>query len=178
MVSFGNKVVRKCSQVVRIGLTMYFGEAQTVLDDKGRITVSRRYRETMSVLGHAIWYMTRGFDGSIFLFPREEWQKIRTQAGRYSSMDAQAIDFRRMFFGSVAEVQPDRQGRMSVPQHLREHAGLDKEAVLIGVDDHLELWSRDAWRGYQEANEEKFKEMASGLFSADAGHSSEDSGES
>ena len=95
MVCFGNKVVRKCDQVVEMGLAMYFGEAQTVLDDKGRITVSRRYRETMKVMGHVIWYMTRGFDGSIFLFPREEWQKIRKQAGRYSSMDARAIDFRR-----------------------------------------------------------------------------------
>ena len=153
---------------------MYFGESQTVLDDKGRITVSRRFRETMSVLGHALWYMTRGFDGSLFIFPKEEWDKIRQQAGQRSSMDVKAIQFRRMFFGSVAEVQPDRQGRLSVPAHLREHAGLDKEAVLIGVDDHLELWSKDRWRDYQAAQEDEYKSMANELFMPEAPHAGAD----
>ena len=143
---------------------MYFGEAQTAVDDKGRITVSRRFRETMNVLGHALWYMTRGYDGSIFLFPRQEWEQIRAEARTRSTMDAKAIDFRRMFFGSVAEVQPDGQGRMLVPQHLREYAGLEKEAVLIGVDDHLELWSKDAWRAYQDGNQASYKNMAAELF--------------
>ena len=147
---------------------MYFGEAQTSVDDKGRVMVSRRFRETMDVLGHVLWYMTRGYDGSVFIFPKEEWDKIRLQAGAYSSMDARAIDFRRMFFGSVAEVRPDRQGRMLVPPHLREHAGLDKEAVLIGCDDHLELWSRDGWRQYQGGMEAAYKKMGSELFNADA----------
>ena len=145
---------------------MYFGEAQTSVDEKGRITVSRRFRETMDVLGHVLWYMTRGYDGSVFIFPKEEWDKIRVQAASHSSMDAQAIDFRRMFFGSVADAQPDKQGRMLVPQHLREHAGLEKEAVLIGCDDHLELWSRDGWRQYQGGMEAAYKEMGSELFSA------------
>lgn len=143
---------------------MYFGESQTILDDKGRITVPRRLRETMKVLGHTLWYMTRGFDSSIFLFPRQEWDKIQSQASRFSSMDGRAIDFRRMLFGSVAEFQLDRQGRIPVPQHLREHAGLDKEAALIGVDDHLELWSREAWKNFQQRNEDQFKQMASDLF--------------
>jgi MraZ protein len=143
---------------------MYYGESQTVLDDKGRITVSRKFRETMSVLGHVLWYMTRGYDGSIFIFPKEEWDKIRNQASTHSTMDAQAIDFRRMFFGSVAEVQPDRQGRLSVPTHLRQFAGLDKEAALIGVGDHLELWSKNRWSAYQESKEQDYKSMASELF--------------
>src|SRR5690606_9613358 len=115
------------------GNGMYYGESQTVLDDKSRITVPRRVRETMEYEGHLQWFMTRGFDEAIFMFPRPEWDKIREQAKRFASMDAQALDFRRMFFGSVAEARPDRQGRMPVPQHLREHAGLDREAVLIGV---------------------------------------------
>jgi MraZ protein len=143
---------------------MYYGEQQTVLDDKGRITVSRKFRETMSVLGHVLWYMTRGYDGAIFVFPKEEWDKIREQASSHSTMDAQAIDFRRMFFGSVAEVQPDRQGRLMVPSHLREYAGLGKEAALIGVGDHLELWSKDRWRAYQDSKEQEYKSMASELF--------------
>jgi len=143
---------------------VYYGESQTVLDDKGRITVPRRIRETMDVLGHAIWYMTRGFDGSIFMFSREEWMKIQAQLNRHSLMNPKALDFRRLFLGSVAEARPDRQGRMAIPPHLREYAGLDREAVLLGVGDHLELWSRDAWRAFQQRNESEFKEMATQLF--------------
>lgn len=146
---------------------MYFGESVSKLDDKGRVTVPRRIRETMEVHGHAIWYMTRGFDRCVFLFPSDEWNKIRAQAGRYSSMDAKVLDFRRLFFSSVAEARPDAQGRLAVAPHLREHAGLDgddREAVLIGVDDHLELWNRENWRSFVERSEETYKEMAAPVF--------------
>lgn len=146
---------------------MYFGEGQTVLDDKGRITVASQFRKTMDVMGHAVWYMTRGFDGSVFLFPKDQWDRIRSQASGYSSMDSRAVDFRRLFFGSVAEVKPDNQGRVPVPQHLRDHAGItntNRDAVLVGCDDHLELWSRDGWKQYQERMEGKYKEMGRELF--------------
>ncbi|MBN2309990.1 MAG: division/cell wall cluster transcriptional repressor MraZ [Candidatus Hydrogenedentes bacterium] len=147
---------------------MYFGEALTKLDDKGRITVPRRVRETMDVNGHAVWYMTRGFDHCIFVFHRDSWNGICAHANRYSSMNAEALDFRRLFIGSVAEVKPDGQGRMAVPPHLREHAGLDKDAVLIGVDDHLELWNPETWRAFRESKEAGYKEMAAPLFAQES----------
>lgn len=143
---------------------MYFGESQTVLDDKGRITLPRRLRDKMDAYGHVIWYMTRGFDKSVFVFPKEEWDRIRAQAAQHSSMDASAIDFRRLFYGGMTEVRPDRQGRIPIPSHLREHAGLTKEVVLIGVEDHLELWSREGWRAFQEGKEAEFKDVASRVF--------------
>ena len=143
---------------------MYSGEAITALDDKNRITVPRKYRDVMDGLGHSQFFMTRGFDKSIFLFPRQQWDIIRGQAARYSSMDAHAIDFRRMFFGSVEEVQLDKQGRVPVPPHLREHAEIDKDIVFVGVDDHLELWSRENWRAFQERQENAFKQTAAALF--------------
>ncbi|GMV99538.1 MAG: transcriptional regulator MraZ [Candidatus Hydrogenedentota bacterium] len=144
---------------------MYFGEAITKIDDKGRITVPRKIRETMETLGHAIWYMARGYDHCIFLFHRDEFNKIRQFVGRHSSMDADTVDFRRMFFSSVAEVRPDNQGRIPLAPHLRDYAGLDSEAVLIGVDDHLELWSTARWKEFQERNREGYKEQASPIFS-------------
>lgn len=143
---------------------MYFGEAQTVLDDKGRVTMASQFRKVADVMSHVVWFMTRGFDGSLFLFPKDRWDVIRGEASRYSSMDSRAVDFRRMFFGSVAEVRPDGQGRIPVPQHLREHAGIEKEAVLVGCEDHLELWSRDGWKKYQKSMEAKYKEMGRELF--------------
>jgi len=152
-------------QGVSEAVLVYFGEALTKLDDKGRITVPRRVRETMNAHGHAVWYMTRGFDGCIFLFNRDEWNEIRATAGRHGPMNARSLDFRRMFFGSVSEVKPDGQGRMPVASYLREHADLDRDAVLVGVDDHLELWNKDAWQEFLRSREDGYKEMANALFS-------------
>jgi len=143
---------------------VYFGESTTRIDEKGRITVPVRIRETMNVEGHAIWYMTRGFDRCVFLFHRDEWMRIRKAAKKSGSINARALDFRRLLFGGVAEVRPDQQGRMAVAPHLREHANIDKEAVLVGVDDHLELWNKDAWNAFLTNNEEEFKGMAGAIF--------------
>ncbi len=145
---------------------MYFGESISKLDDKGRITVPRRIRETMDVLGHAVWYMTRGYDHSIFLFHRDEWNDLRKQMGRFSPMDTHTLDLRRYFYSGVAEVRPDPQGRIPVPQHLRDHARIDKEAVLIGVGEHLELWNTDAWRAFVDGKDETYRDMAGAVFSA------------
>ena len=143
---------------------MYFGEAHTVLDEKGRITLPRRFRQAMEVMGHDVWYMARGFDASVSLFPPAKWEKIRTQANAHPLMDAFAGDFRRLFYGSATQVRPDRQGRMPVAPQLREHAGLEKAAVLIGVDDHLELWSEENWRQFQQDRGGEFRQMATELF--------------
>jgi MraZ protein len=146
---------------------MYFGEAQSAIDDKGRIVVPSLFRKKMDANHHLVWYLTRGYDKSIFMFHQEPWNKICEQVSKFSAMHARALDFRRLFFGSVAEVRPDNQWRIAVPQHLREHAGLQKEAVVIGVDDHLEMWERQAWNAYQDDREAEYKQTASSLFSGD-----------
>jgi MraZ protein len=74
------------------------------------------------------------------------------------------LDFRRLFLGSVAKVKLDRQGRLAVPAHLREYAGIDREAVLLGVEDHLELWSKEVWRDFQKRQAADYKAMAAELF--------------
>lgn len=142
----------------------YSGEHSSKLDEKGRISVPRRFRVNMEAFGHVKWYMTRGFDRCVAMYTQEAWDTIHAQVSRFSTMNSKALDFRRLFFGSVAEVQVDGQGRMSIPQHLREYAGLDKDTVLIGVDDHIELWSKDSWVAFQERNMADYKEMASQLF--------------
>jgi len=143
---------------------MYLGEFSSTLDEKGRITVPRPFRVTMEANGHYVWYMTRGFDRCVAIYNQEEWNKLRGQMAERGPMHTGALDFRRMLFGSVAEVKPDGQGRMTVPPHLREYAGLDKDAVLLGVDDHLELWSKESWRAFQEKMEPQYREMAVALF--------------
>lgn len=144
--------------------SVYLGEYSTTLDDKGRITVPRHIRVTMEANGDYVWYLTRGFDNCVFLYNQEEWKKLREQMNKYSSMNVKALKLKRILFGGVAEARPDGQGRMSVPSHLRDYAGIDKDAVLIGLDDHLELWSRERWHAFQETMDSEYKELAAMLF--------------
>ena len=148
---------------------MYFGEYAVKVDDKGRFTVPSRVRQVMDVAGDAVWYMTRGFDGCISLYPRDEWRRIRAQISQYSSMNAKALDFRRLFFSNMGEGRIDGQGRMAIPAHLRELGGIetDAEAILIGVDDHLEIWNRERWRAFQSGNEAAYKEIATLISTGD-----------
>ncbi|MGI6458845.1 MAG: division/cell wall cluster transcriptional repressor MraZ [Candidatus Hydrogenedentales bacterium] len=141
---------------------MYFGEYTVKVDDKGRLTVPSRLRQVMEVEGDAVWYLTQGFDGCISVYPRDEWRRIRSQVNRYSSMNAKALAFRRLFFSSMGEAKIDGQGRMAIPIHLRELGKIntDTDAILIGVDDHLEIWNFERWRGFQSGHDAVYKEMA------------------
>ncbi len=143
---------------------MYYGEAHTSVDDKGRVNVPVHFRAIMELHDHDIWFMTRGFDGAIFVFHKEQWQALLANGASAAPLDPRMLDFRRLFLGSVAKVKRDRQGRLAVPAHLREYAGIDREAVLLGIEDHLELWSKDGWRAFQERQANEYKAMAAELF--------------
>lgn len=143
---------------------MYYGEAQTAIDDKGRITVPVQFRQVMEVHDHDTWYMTRGFDGAIFLFHSLQWEKLKDLGSGYNPLDPRMLDFRRMLLGSAAKTKRDKAGRLAVPALLREFAGIEKEAVLIGVEDHLELWSKERWCAFQQRQMENYKAMAAELF--------------
>jgi MraZ protein len=143
---------------------MYYGESSTSLDDKGRLSVPVQFRTVMDAHDHDVWYLTRGFDGAVFLFEKAAWQALPLNGRSGSPLEPRMLDFRRMFLGSVAKVKRDRQGRLTIPAHLREYAGIDREAVLLGVEDHLEVWSKENWRGFQARQAEQYKAMAAELF--------------
>jgi MraZ protein len=143
---------------------MYFGESNTSVDDKGRVNLPVQFRQIMDALDQDTWYMTRGFDGAIFLFTPEKWGKLLSETQGHSTLDPQMLDFRRFFLGSLAKVKRDGQGRLPVPGPLREYAGIGRDAVLIGVEDHLELWSKENWRAFQSRQADQYKAMAAELF--------------
>lgn len=144
--------------------SMYYGEAHTALDDKGRLTVPVHFRAVMDTLDHDTWFLTRGFDGALFIFEKQKWEELLKQGKGYPTLSPQMLDFRRLFLGSVAKVKRDAQSRLAVPAHLRAYAGIEREAVLLGVEDHLELWSEQGWRAFQERQAEQYKAMAAELF--------------
>ena len=123
---------------------MFLGEYEHSIDDKNRLTLPAKFRERMA--GGVV--LTQGFEARcLYAFSREDWQRVIEQ--RVGSLDLLAAEgraMRRFFFAGAGEAEPDKQGRILVPAHLLERAGLGRDVVVAGVYDHLEIWDRSAWR--------------------------------
>jgi MraZ protein len=122
---------------------MLLGEYEHTLDDKNRLTLPARFREAFAD-GLVV---TRGMDGCLYVFTREGWDRF--VAERLEGLDPfsrEARQMSRFLFSGAAEADLDRQGRVMLPAALIDHAKLDRDVVVAGVRDHVEIWGRDSWR--------------------------------
>ncbi|MGB2953107.1 MAG: division/cell wall cluster transcriptional repressor MraZ [Gaiellaceae bacterium] len=122
---------------------MLLGEYEHTIDDKNRLTLPARFREELA--GGVV--VTRGMDGCLYAYPREGWHA--TVESRLADLDPLSREGRlmqRFFFSGATEADLDRQGRVMIPAALAQHAGIERDVVVAGVRDHLEIWDRAAWR--------------------------------
>lgn len=138
---------------------MFLGEYRHALDDKGRLFIPARFRNRENQR----FFVTRGLEKCLFAFPEEEWEKQRERVAGMDMMKRDARAFNRFFFSGTAEVICDRQGRINLPQHLLEYAGLAKDAVVIGVSNRFEIWSALNWTGYEAESAQRYEEIAENL---------------
>ena len=139
------------------------GEYQHALDEKGRVTIPSKLREE---LGER-FVITRGLDQCLFAYPQGEWSRIEQKLKELPFTKRDARAFTRLFFSGAAEVEMDRQGRVLIPQNLREYAGIQKEVVIIGVSNRVEVWSEEVWRKYSREADASFEEVAEKLVEFD-----------
>jgi len=125
---------------------VFLGEFEHSIDDKGRVAIPARFREELA----EGMVLTRGFDQCLQAFPRQVWQQLAQKVSSLSLGSPEARNLRRILFSNAAEVEVDRQGRILVPQNLREYAGLGEQVVITGMDTFFELWSADRWRAVME----------------------------
>lgn len=125
---------------------MFLGEFEHTIDDKGRVAIPARFRED---LGER-FVLTRGFEQCLQAFPRAMWEDLSAKVDRLPIGSPQARTLRRMLFSPAAEVEIDRQGRILIPQGLREYAGLAEEVLITGMNTYFELWSGERWRALQD----------------------------
>ncbi len=123
---------------------MFIGEYQHTIDAKGRIIIPSKFREE---LGYR-FIMTKGLDNCLFLYSTEEWKKFEDKLVNLPVTSKDARAFVRYFFSGAVECEIDKQGRLSIPPTLREHARIDKDLVTIGVMTRVEVWSREEWEHY------------------------------
>ena len=122
---------------------MLLGEYAHTIDDKNRLTLPAKFRESFADGG----VVTRGLDGCLYLYAAGDWEGL--VASRLAELDPLGQEGRlmqRYFFSGAAEAEPDKQGRIMLPAALVEHASLGREVVVAGIRDHVEIWDRAAWR--------------------------------
>jgi MraZ protein len=122
------------------------GEYSYTLDAKGRMAVPAKLR---GELGNVV-YLCRGVGRTLFLYPLAVWEEM---AARLSAMPlSKARPLQLTIFASAERFDLDAQGRVLIPQKLREHAGLQKNVVILGAGTRAEIWSEEAWRGYERSD--------------------------
>ena len=137
---------------------MFLGQYRHSFDEKGRLTIPARYRELLENEG----YVVQGFDQNLMVFTVSIFKSLANYLNQAIITDATSRQLKRLFFAHANHVEVDRVGRILIPQYLREWAGLDCEAVVIGSGDYFELWSPEQWDNQEaqlqnaEANSQRF----------------------
>lgn len=134
------------------------------LDDKQRLPLPKQVREALGHPQVAVLVATPGTDGSLALYTEESFAQLGRQLSSASPVGPEVRAFSRLFYGQAERLEIDGQGRIRIPAGLVTFAGLKREAVLVGVRDHLELWDSERWKEYLSGTQPRFDEIAEKAF--------------
>lgn len=123
---------------------MFLGEYQHSVDAKGRAIMPAKFREE---LGQR-FIITKGMDKCLFVYTQNDWNVLNEKIRQLPVTDEGVRRFVRFFFGGAADGECDAQGRVNIPQNLRDYANIQKEIVSVGVSNRIEIWSKDSWEAY------------------------------
>ena len=135
---------------------MLLGEYNHNLDVKGRVSIPAKFRED---LGEA-FIVTKGLDNCLFVYSKKEWETFETKLKTLPLTNPNARNFIRCYFSGATECELDKQGRINIPQNLRDYAGLSKEVYVIGVSTRVEIWDKEKWENYTSQDNMDLDEIA------------------
>jgi MraZ protein len=138
------------------------GTNPRTLDEKNRVVLPKRVREQMGE--PPLLFVTPGPDRCLWLFTQDSLERLAEKLDQAPATDAEGRTFRRLYFAQAESVDVDKAGRILIPERLLAFAGLEKEAVLIGVRDHLELWEAGHWQQYLQEHSPRFDTVAESAF--------------
>ncbi len=136
----------------------YLGQYEHGLDGKNRLFLPSHFREKSH---GADYVLTQGLERCLFLFPIKYWDHLAAKLDALALKDkAQERAFKRVLLSAACEAEIDAQGRILIPQHLKDYAGLKRQVVILGVLRHVELWSREHWSRYSKVARVSFEKVA------------------
>jgi MraZ protein len=138
---------------------MFLGTHTPHLDDKGRLILPAKFRDELA--GGVV--ITKGQERCLYVFTSAEFGRIADQLHEQPVTHKAARAYSRVFFASAHDEVPDRQGRVTIPAHLRDYAGLGRELVVIGASSRVEVWDRQSWETYLAESEDAFSDIEEGV---------------
>jgi MraZ protein len=136
------------------------------IDEKLRVAIPKRWREQLGCAEGGALYVAPGTDESLSIYTEEAFQRLGERLAQASPTQQSVRAYTRLFYARAQRVDLDGQGRIRIPPDLAPLAHLEKEAVLLGVQDHLELWASDRWTAYLEERQSHYDEIAEAAFGA------------
>lgn len=138
---------------------MFIGEYEHSVDVKGRMAVPAKFRAKLA--SGAV--VTRGLDKCLFLYAKEEWEKLAEKLSNLPLSKSNARAFARLMLAGAMEVEIDKQGRINLPKYLTKYASVSSKAIVAGLYNRLEIWNPNDWEGYKEKAEEGSAEIVEEL---------------
>lgn len=143
---------------------MFYGEHEHSIDRKGRLIIPSKFREVFKENYVERFFVTRGLDTCLFVFTEDEWKKQEARFKSISFTSSESRNFNRLYFSGACEVACDRQGRILVPDYLKEYAQIKRDVVIVGVSNRMEIWAKESWVQFYNNTKDSFEKLAEGLF--------------
>lgn len=142
---------------------MFYGEFEHSIDRKGRLILPAKFREVAKNQFVEKFFVTRGLDKCLFMFSEEEWRSQENKFKTMSFTKQQSRTFNRLLFSGACEVAFDKQGRILLPQYLKDFADIKKDVMIVGVSNRIEIWAIDLWNDFYANSRQSFEEIAEKL---------------
>ncbi|MGR3741974.1 division/cell wall cluster transcriptional repressor MraZ [Companilactobacillus sp. DQM5] len=142
---------------------MFMGEYNHTLDAKGRVIVPAKFRQSLG----DDFVLTKGMDGCLFGYPNDQWKKLEEQLDQLPLTKKDARAFVRFFYSSATETEIDKQGRINISSSLMDYADLDKNCVIVGVSNRIEIWDKERWNEFSDNAAENFDDISEKMMDFD-----------
>lgn len=142
------------------GLKMFMGEYHHNIDEKGRLIMPSKFRYDLG----ETFVITRGIDSCLFVYPKETWADLTNRLNELSFTKKDVRSFQRFFLSAATICEFDKQGRINITSPLADYADLTKECVIIGVNDRIEIWSKENFNKFLNDNINNISDIAEHLF--------------
>lgn len=138
---------------------MFIGEYSHNLDAKGRLIIPNKFREEL----HSSFILTIGLDNCLTIYSIDQWKKIFEEINKLPSTKEATRKYVRVLTSSATECTLDSQGRILIPSNLSKAVGIEKECIIVGANDRVEIWNKTTWNKYFNDASKKFEEVAENL---------------
>lgn len=149
-----------CGKKIKFSMSSFKGSYIYAVDEKGRVSIPARMRKYLSPEANETFVITRGTETCLFLFPLDEWEKLEKRLKELNTFNPQHRLLIRILLMWAVEVTLDNQSRIMIPKNLLEFAKIDKEALIIGALDRIEIWNPEVFNEYVNTQPESYESIA------------------